>query len=220
MAIGKRDRTRSKLLVAAQELAVEGGVGALTVYNLTERAEVALGTFYNYYRTREDVLDDVCDLLVMACREPIIKVTEGMTDTQGIVATSVRQMLRLGAPEEGIGHLLFDSGLPTQRFVLGLRQFFKNDVEAGMANGAFRVDNEAAVISMASGSSIGVMLDLYQRRLPLEVIEDVAEMTLRLLGVEQSIAAVQARLPVDFCAPPALPLLATELLPPLGAAAR
>ncbi|PWU28969.1 hypothetical protein DK254_12420 [Pseudomonas sp. RW407] len=220
MAIGKRDRTRSKLLIAAQELALEGGASALTVYNLTERAEMAPGTFYNYYRTREDVLDDICALLVMATRQVVSQAIEGLTDLQAIVATSVRQTLRMAAPGQDIGHLLFDASLPTQNFILGMRQFFRRDLEEGMGNGAFQVVNEAAVIAMVSGSSYGVMQDIYQERLPMEMIEDIAEMTLRVLGVEAAVAAAQARLPIDFCAPPKLPLIATELLPPLGAAAR
>lgn len=220
MAIGKRDRTRSKLLIAAQELALEGGAGALTVYNLTERAEMAPGTFYNYYRTREDVLDDVFELLVMAARQAVVEVTEGMTDLRAIVATSVRQTLRMAAPGHAVGHLLFDANLPTQHFILGVRQFFRRDLENGMDNGAFHVSNESAVIAMVSGSSYGVMQEIYQGRLPMEMIEDVAELTLGLLGVEASVAAAQAHLPIDFRAPPKLPLIATELLPPLGAAAR
>jgi AcrR family transcriptional regulator len=216
MAIGKRDRTRSKLLVAAQELALEGGAGALTVYNLTERAEVALGTFYNYYRTREDVLDDVCDLLVLASRQAVTQAIDGLEDLRAVVATSVRQTLHLAAPGQGIGHLLFDANLPTHRFILGMRHFFKRDLEAGINSGAFEVGNEAAVISMVSGSSYGVMQDLYQERLEMDMIDDVAEMMLRALGVNASIAAVQARLPIDFKSPPPLPLIALDLLPPLA----
>jgi len=55
MTIRKRDRTREKLLSAAQALLLEGGFAALGIQQLTERAEVALGTIYNYFRTREEV---------------------------------------------------------------------------------------------------------------------------------------------------------------------
>lgn len=220
MAIGKRDRTRNKLLTAAQQLALEGGAAALTVYNLTERAEVALGTFYNYYRTREDVLDDICELLVAASREDIVTLTQGMSDPAAIVAASVRQTLRSVVPGSDIGRLLFEASLPMQRFVIGMRRFFIQDLEAGKNSGVFRVDKEAAVITMVSGSSFGSMQDIYRQALPLTMIEDITEMTLRLLGVEPVLAAEQSRAAIAFHPPRQLPLSALELLPPLGAASK
>ncbi|HBN8626755.1 hypothetical protein IPC1147_29185 [Pseudomonas aeruginosa] len=218
MAIRKRDRTRSKLLIAAQQLALESGAAALTVLNLTERAEVALGTFYNYYRTREDVLDDLRELLIAASRNDVTQVIEGLSSPVAIVAASVRQTLHLALPGTDMGRLLFDSDLPMHEFIVGLRQFFKRDLEAGMRSGEFRISNEVAVISMVSGISFGTMQDIYRGALSVEMIDDITEMTLRLLGAEAEVAEVEARRPIKLCPPIKLPLCATDLLAPLGAA--
>ena len=217
MAIRKRDRTRSKLLSAAQQLTLEGGGAALTVFNLTERAEVALGTFYNYYRTREDMLADLCKLLIAACRNDVTLVTEGLSSPTAIVATSVRQTLHMVLPGSDLGRLLFDSSLPMHHFIVGLRRFFSADMKAGMQIGEFRVSNEIAVSSMVSGSSYGTMQDVYRGTLPLDMVDDIAEMILLMLGTEPAVATNEARRKMEFCPPLQLPLSATELLPPLGA---
>ncbi|MEN0107804.1 MAG: hypothetical protein AAGC84_15460, partial [Pseudomonas sp.] len=200
--------------------ALEGGSAALTVLNLTERAEVALGTFYNYYRTREDVLDDLRDLLVAACRDDVTQVIEGLTSPVAIVATSVRQTLYMALPGSDLGRLLFDAYLPMHDFLVDLRQYLKNDLETGLQTGEFHVNNKTAVISMVSGSVFGSMQDIYYGVLPLEMIDDIAEMALLLLGADPTAASVQARRPMQFCPLRQLPLCATELLPPLGAAAK
>jgi hypothetical protein len=54
--------------------------------------------------------------------------------------------------------------------------------------------------------------------LEVTTIDEVAEMTLRLLGVTAEVAAAQARLPIEFLKPRVFPLPAIELMPPLGAA--
>lgn len=218
MGIPKRDKTRNRLLMAAQGLVIEGGFAALTVNNLTDRAEVALGTFYNYYRTREDVLEDMWELWVAAHEVDAVAITEGMHDSLAIVATKVRQTMHQSTPGSDLGRLLFECNLPTERYILKIRRFFKQDLEAGMACGAFKVDNEVIVISMVSGSIYGVMQDINRGVLEVSAIDEVAEMTLRLLGVPPEVAATQARLPIEFLPPRIFPLSALELMPPLGPA--
>lgn len=220
MAIGKRDRTRSKLLSAAQQLALEGGAAALTVLNLTERAEVALGTFYNYYRTREEVIADLTELLIAACRKDVTQVIEGLISPVAIVAASVKQTLHMALPGSDLGRLLFDSNLPLHEFIVGLRAFLKRDLEAGLQTGEFHVSNEIAVISMVSGSVYGAMQDIYRGALPVEMIDDITEMALLLLGADPMLAEPEARRATRFCPPLALPLNATDLLPALGAAVK
>lgn len=53
----KRDETlRGKLLACAREMVRAGGPEAVNVRELAARAQVATGTVYNYYRSKEDVL--------------------------------------------------------------------------------------------------------------------------------------------------------------------
>ena len=53
----KRDESlREKLLACAREMAQAGGPEAVNVRELAARAQVATGTVYNYYRSKEDVL--------------------------------------------------------------------------------------------------------------------------------------------------------------------
>lgn len=51
--------TRERLLRAATEIVGEDGYAGTSIAKITARAEVALGTFYNYFASRQDLLDQL-----------------------------------------------------------------------------------------------------------------------------------------------------------------
>lgn len=53
----RSERIRSALLSAAAEVVGEVGYAEASVTMITQRAGVGQGTFYNYFRTRQDLLD-------------------------------------------------------------------------------------------------------------------------------------------------------------------
>jgi AcrR family transcriptional regulator len=60
MATGKRDQNkaanRAAILEAAREVFLEQGYDAVTIRDVIRRTALASGTFYNYFRTKEEVL--------------------------------------------------------------------------------------------------------------------------------------------------------------------
>ena len=55
----KKEETRQRIVAAAIELFQRNGYEATTVDEISERADVAKGTFFNYYPRKESILDDV-----------------------------------------------------------------------------------------------------------------------------------------------------------------
>ncbi len=51
-----RQRTRDQLIRAAVELTLEKGYDAVTVQDITDRADLGRGTFYIHFKEKEDVL--------------------------------------------------------------------------------------------------------------------------------------------------------------------
>ena len=218
MTIRKRDRTREKLLCAAQELLLEGGFAALGIQQLTERADVALGTIYNYFRTREEVADAVVEMLIQSFLQSIQRITTGLTDPAEIVSASIRQTLFWMQPGGEFGRMLFLSGLPLTRYVYQTRQGFIADMQQGMAGGRFRVAHESVTASMVAGGVMAILMDLFLGQVRDDAIPDVAEQSLTLLGIPAEEARRIARLPLDFEPVPDFPLSAIKYLPPMEAA--
>jgi AcrR family transcriptional regulator len=55
----KAERTRARLFQAATEIVGERGYAETSIARITARAEVALGTFYNYFDSRQDILEQL-----------------------------------------------------------------------------------------------------------------------------------------------------------------
>lgn len=55
----KAEATRARLFSAAIEVVGESGYAGTSVARITERAQVAQGTFYNYFESRQDLLDQL-----------------------------------------------------------------------------------------------------------------------------------------------------------------
>ena len=55
----QQQRTRRLLLDAGRELVAANGVSGLRVQDVTERADIALGSFYNYFDSKDALLEAV-----------------------------------------------------------------------------------------------------------------------------------------------------------------
>jgi AcrR family transcriptional regulator len=53
----RKARTRAGLLAAARGLFAARGMEHATIAEIAEHADIAIGSFYNYFRTKEELLD-------------------------------------------------------------------------------------------------------------------------------------------------------------------
>src|SRR5262245_48439011 len=53
----RKARTRRNLLAAARHLFAARGVEHTTIADIAERADVAIGSFYNHFSTKDELLD-------------------------------------------------------------------------------------------------------------------------------------------------------------------
>src|SRR5256885_3121295 len=76
-AAGRREErkaeNRAKLLAAARKVFAEKGLGAATARDIVRETDLATGTFYNYFRDKEDafraLLDESTERIRTAARE-------------------------------------------------------------------------------------------------------------------------------------------------------
>ena len=206
----KKARTRAALLVALQELLLDPLGGSVSVPQVVRRAGAAQGTFYNYFDSVPDAIDSVGALLLAEHTRVLEFVTAGAADEAEIVARSARQTLMLAADRPDVGRLLFDSGLPVDRFAGGLRTHLHRDLTRGVDAGVFCVNDFQVAATVHAGTMLGACLDLYRGRLSVAAIPEIVEYLLRALGVSKARAQRLVKAPQQFVGWRPLPLSPTE----------
>ena len=206
----KRARTRDALLVALQELLLDPDIAAISVPLVVGRAGAAQGTFYNYFESLPEAIDAVGGLILAEHTRVLAVVTSGAADTAEIVARSARQMLMLFVHRPEVGRLIFDSGLPVDRFATGLRGHLHHDLQLGIAQGDFSVSNFDVASTVYTGTMLGTCLDLHRGQLSADAIPDILGHLLRALGVSARKAQRLVAAPQEFVQWAPFPLPAIE----------
>ena len=90
----RKRQTREKLLQAAMELMAERGMDGVAINEITERADVGFGTFYNHFPSKDAIYAALISQVFEDFADDIDARTQGMTDPAEILAFSI-QMLSL-----------------------------------------------------------------------------------------------------------------------------
>jgi AcrR family transcriptional regulator len=93
---GRRERrraeTRARLLDAALTLFIERGFAATTVEDITRAADVAKGTFFNYFPSKEHIFSAFGEMQVGKMTAALQAARSGRTDARTALAALPRQL--------------------------------------------------------------------------------------------------------------------------------
>lgn len=188
----KRERTRRQLVAAAIDVIAERGE-AFSISDITDRAEVSNGTFYNYFDDREQLIDAIVpEVLSTFAQRSAASVAA--TDPAERFATITALMFRRAtvAPDPIRVLLRLDA---VQRAIVQGRALdhLRADLDDGVTSGRFTIDIDDATIDVLVGALL-----LAARRLADQPVADhyeasVIERLLRMLGVAGEEAAELAR---------------------------
>lgn len=88
----KKEETRQKLLDVSFRLFVEQGYDNTTVDQITERADIGKGTFYNYFPSKEAILHEFMENLSIQRSEKIWAEVMALQDTRQRLARTYQSL--------------------------------------------------------------------------------------------------------------------------------
>lgn len=181
----RRARTHAALLAAARQLLVEQRDTA-SIEEITRRAGVGFGSFFNHFPNGKDELYSEAVLEILdAYAHWVRSATADLEDPAEVFARSFRLTGRLAAARPDIFAPLLARGTEVLLLERGLHDVALQDLETGVATGRF-VDISPELHLMAVG---GVLLGLLRAATSTIALDDasvdaVAQGVLRLLGVD------------------------------------
>lgn len=189
----RRARTRERLLAAARRLFATQGFERTTIRDIAARADIALGGFYNYFRTKEDVLaallEEALDrqLRLLAVRQGAVE------DVAERVSVAHRHLLAAAREDPDWGWLLVRAEVDEQMIDSTLGKAAARDLREGVANGRFVIANPPLALRATGGALLGVMQGVLRGEFTAEDDCAHAEGVLRSLGVPAAEATEIAR---------------------------
>ncbi|WP_430459849.1 TetR/AcrR family transcriptional regulator [Thalassolituus sp. LLYu03] len=194
----KKARTRQQLLDAALKIYAHKGAGELALNELAQEAGVSNGTVYNYFRTKEDVLEAVSLAQAEALSHEVALISTGVADGAERVAIGIRAFVLRAASNPEWASALINIVRYAEGMRSALGDYVRSDIRAGLKQGQFDYTDEEMAVSLLVSGVISVMIAIVEGRYQAGNDRVIAAMLLQALGMkrEQALLVAEKALPV------------------------
>ncbi|MGV8872877.1 MAG: TetR/AcrR family transcriptional regulator [Rhodococcus sp. (in: high G+C Gram-positive bacteria)] len=190
----RKARTRGALIAAAQGFIARGELNA-PIAEITQAADVGMGSFYNHFVSREQLFQSAVDGALELLGAYLDSLTDVDADPVEAFTRSFRIAGRLFRQQPELSRVLIHSGpeLITSQHGLGPRA--ARDIHAGIEAGYFRVQDIQLSLALVAGALLGLGQLLLEQpeRSDVEAVDEMAYGVLLALGVSDTDAR-------DLCA--------------------
>lgn len=191
-------RMRRRIHDAARRAFAERGT-AVQIDDIVKLAGIARGTFYNYFRTVDELFEHVAAEMAGDLAQRVYAGNARIPDPALRVSNGVRDFCMQAHTDRDWGLFLTRFGVSTQTLQIALRETALRDIEDGIAARRFqlRPDQAMSALAVLSGAALGsIKLVVDGLETPIRAGENLAEMALRAFGVDADEAAALARAPM------------------------
>jgi AcrR family transcriptional regulator len=192
----RKARTRAGLLAAARQLFAARGMEHTTIAQIAEHADIAIGSFYNYFRTKEELLDALLEE-ELSKQLALLELRQARVDDPAEkISIAHRHLVRAAQSDSDWAWLLVRLEVPFRvaRSVLG--QSARSDLRSAIEAGRFHIVDPALALNASGGALFAIIHAqlVGERSEQADVLH--AEGVLRSFGLDRSEAAEIARRPL------------------------
>jgi AcrR family transcriptional regulator len=193
----RKARTRAALIAAAQTLIAQGRTN-VPILEITQAADVGMGSFYNHFETKEQLFEAAVEAVMDAYGQLLDDRTAGIEDHAEVFACSFRLTGRLFRTEPELSRVLLNNALRLLSADSGLAPRVRRDIAAGVAAGRFDVGDLDVAVAMTAGAliALGHLVQDQPDRDVEQTTDRVAEDLLRMFGMPSRTAHRICALPL------------------------
>jgi AcrR family transcriptional regulator len=180
----RKQRTRAALIKAAQGFIASGKLN-VPVLEITQAADVGMGSFYNHFDSKEQLFEAAVTEVLDAHGALLDEFTASIGDPAETFATSFRLTGRLFRRRPQESQILLANGMALLNSDRGLAPRARRDVAAAVAAGRFTVEDIELALAVAGGALLGLgnLLRTEPERDDARAADEVTENVLRIFGV-------------------------------------
>lgn len=195
MRISKEhDVRRKEILDTASALFDKKGYNNTTINDILREVNIAKGTFYYYFKSKEEVMDAIIDrfLEIGLERAEAVKVRKDISATEKLLQVILG--LRMGGADHGVIEELHnpENALMHQKsitaIILSLTPIMTEIVEEGIAQGEFRTPYPAQTIQIMLAASMTLTdegLFSFNQEEQLQLLQAIVYSFETLLGAKE-----------------------------------
>jgi AcrR family transcriptional regulator len=183
----RKARTRSALIGAAQALLAEGRV-EVSIQEITDRADVGFGSFYNHFADKAELWDAAIIDTLRQHGDFVAAVTADLADPAEVFSVGLRVTGRLPRQFPQLAQVLANSGTKYLLSDEGLAPQALRDIRAAVATGRFDVEDAELALAMTGGSLLGLLqlLDSRPDADAEQLADEFATRVLRSCGLSRA----------------------------------
>ena len=193
----RKMRTRAALIRAAQTF-IAAGKFNVPVLEITQAADVGMGSFYNHFDSKEELFQAAVNEVLDELGAILDKLTAEGDDPAEIFARSFRLVGRLFRQRPNMSRVLLNTGVELISADRGLAPRALRDIDAATRAGRFSVDDPVLALAVAGGALMGLgqLLHDQPERDDAEAADRVTRDVLIMFGVPADEAAEICRRPL------------------------
>jgi AcrR family transcriptional regulator len=192
----RKARTRANLLAAARHLFAGHGVEHTTIAQIADNAEIAVGSFYNYFSTKDELLDAIIEEALSEQLHLLQRRQAQVSDPAEKVSIAHRHLVRVVRTDSDWAWLLVRLEFPRRVAWSVLGDAVRRDMHAGIRTGRFQVTNPTLALNASGGALFAVIHAQLVGEGSGNADSQHAEGVLRSFGLDPVEAAVIARRPL------------------------
>lgn len=199
----RKAKTRAALIRAAQTLIAEGRTN-VPILEITQAADVGMGSFYNHFETKEQLFESAVEAVMDGHGQLLDDLTGDIEDPAEVYTSSFRLTGRLQRTEPELNRVFLSNVLPLLSADTGLAPRARRDIQAAVDAGRFEVEDIDIAVTMGAGAliALGQLLHDQPERDVEDTTDRVAEALLRMFGLSAAAARRLCRLPLPHLADP------------------
>jgi AcrR family transcriptional regulator len=193
----RREDTRRRLLKATYEIIAERGFEGLVIQDITQRADVGYGSFYNHFASKDAIVSAAIEAAHLRTKQ-MYESLDGLTaDRVEAFATDMRMWFHVSTADPLWGWFMIRTVLSAKDFRSGVADLLRRAIHAGLEDGSFRYADAEMAHEVIAGLLLLGTLKLASAEVSEDYADKIVATALKTLGVPEDKIALAMEKPLS-----------------------